>query len=254
MKDSSSPLRCAHVHGDPPGGYFCVPLVAQGEAFGLLYLECPPEPPASLADPPPKERRSDHVDIEVRQATALGERLSLALGNLRLREQLRAQSIRDALTGLFNRRYMEESLERELSRSARSGQPVAVLMLDIDHFKRFNDTFGHQGGDALLRGLGQFLSQRTRGHDVACRYGGEEFVIILSGATKEAAARRAEILREDLQYMIVEDAGKVLGKVTVSVGVAVAPDDGASAAELLHAADASLYRAKAEGRDRIVLA
>ena len=141
----------------------------------------PSRRPSSI-DPPPRERRSDHVDIEVRQATALGERLSLALGNLRLREALRTQSIRDPLTNLFNRRYMEESLERELSRSARTGQPVALLLLDIDHFKLFNDTFGHQGGDALLRTLGDFLSQRTRGQDVACRYGGEEFAIILSGA------------------------------------------------------------------------
>jgi diguanylate cyclase (GGDEF)-like protein len=254
VKSSGSPLRCAHVHGNPPGGYFCVPLVAQGDAFGVLYLEFPPEPADSLSDPPPRERRSDHVDIEVRQATALGERLSLALGNLRLREALRTQSIRDPLTNLFNRRYMEESLERELSRSARTGQPVSLLLLDIDHFKLFNDTFGHQGGDALLRTLGDFLSQRTRGQDVACRYGGEEFAIILSGAGKEPAARRAQILHDDLKHMIVEDAGRILGKVTFSTGIAAAPENGTTAAELLRAADASLYRAKAEGRDRIVVA
>ena len=207
-----------------------------------------------MADPPPQERRSEHVDIDVRQATALGERLSLALGNLRLREALRTQSIRDPLTSLFNRRYMEETLERELSRSARTGQPVALLMVDIDHFKQFNDTFGHQGGDALLRTLGDFLTHRTRGHDVACRYGGDEFAIILSGAGKEAAERRAQILHEDLKHMIVEHDGKVVGRVTFSIGIAVAPENGTSAAELLHAADASLYRAKAEGRDRIVVA
>ena len=254
LKDAGSPLRCAHLRGNAPGGYFCVPLVAQGEAFGVLYLEFPPEPAASVAaDPPPRERRSDHVDIEVRQATALGERLSLAPGNLRLREELRTQSIRDPLTNLFNRRYMEEALKRELSRSARGGEPVALLMLDIDHFKYFNDTFGHQGGDALLRTLGDFLRQRTRGQDVACRYGGEEFAIILSGANREAAARRAQILHEDLKHILVEHAGQIMGQVTFSVGIAVAPEHGTTAADLLHAADASLYRAKAEGRDRIVL-
>jgi diguanylate cyclase (GGDEF)-like protein/PAS domain S-box-containing protein len=254
VKDAGAHLRCAHVHPNPPGGYFCVPLVAQGEAFGVLYLEYPPEPPTSLVDPPPKERRSDHVDIEVRQVTALGERLSLALGNLRLREALRTQSIRDPLTNLFNRRYMEETLERELSRAARTGQPVALLMLDIDHFKRFNDTFGHQGGDALLRALGNFLIQRTRGHDVACRYGGEEFAIILAGASKEAASRRAQILHDELKHMIVENAGQIVGQVTFSTGIAVAPEHGTSAGELVRVADASLYRAKAEGRDRIVVA
>ena len=218
VKDPNSPLRCGHVRGNPPGGYICVPLAAQSETFGVLYLENPPEAAASPTDAPP-ERRSDSVDIEIRQATALGQRISLALGNLRLREALRTQSIRDPLTNLFNRRYMEESLERELSRSARSNQPVALLMLDIDHFKRFNDTFGHQGGDTLLRTLGDFLTQRTRAQDVACRYGGEEFAIILAGASKESAAQRAQILRDDLKHMVVEHANQIMGKVTFSVGV-----------------------------------
>ena len=252
VKDSDSPLRCGHVRGDPPGGYICVPLAAQSETFGVLYLEIPPEPAVSSSDAPP-ERRSEHVDVEVRQAAALGQRLSLALGNLRLREALRMQSTRDPLTNLFNRRYMEESLERELSRSARTGQPVALLMLDVDHFKQFNDTFGHQGGDALLRTLGDFLSQRTRAQDVACRYGGEEFAVILSGAGKEQAEQRAKILRDDLQHMVVELGDQTMGQITFSVGIAVAPEHGTSAAELLRAADKSLYRAKAEGRDRIVV-
>jgi diguanylate cyclase (GGDEF)-like protein/PAS domain S-box-containing protein len=251
VKDPSSPLRCGHVRGNPPGGYFCVPLTAQSETFGVLYMECSPE---TAADPAPRERRADHVDIEVRQATALGERLSLAFGNLRLREALRTQSIRDPLTNLFNRRYMEESLEREMARSARGGEPVALLLLDIDHFKNFNDTFGHQGGDTLLRTLGEFLSQRTRGQDVACRYGGEEFAIILSGASKESAQQRAQLLREDLKHMMVEHAGQIVSKITFSIGVAVAPEHGSSASELLRAADASLYRAKEQGRDRIVVA
>ena len=250
-KDAGSPLRCAHVHGKPEGGYLCVPLVAQGETFGMLYLESPTETSPERA---PRERRSDSVDIEVRQATALGERLSLAFGNLRLREALRTQSTRDPLTNLFNRRYLEESLERELSRSSRTGQPVALLMLDIDHFKLFNDTFGHQGGDALLRTLGDFLSQRTRGQDVACRYGGEEFALVLSGANKTAANQRAEILRGDLKSLIVEHAGKIVGKVTFSIGIAVAPENGTSSTELIRAADSSLYRAKSEGRDRICVA
>jgi diguanylate cyclase (GGDEF)-like protein len=149
---------------------------------------------------------------------------------------------------------MEESLERELSRSARTNQPVALLLLDIDHFKQINDTFGHQGGDALLRALGEFLIQRTRAQDVACRYGGEEFAIILSGANQETAAQRAKILRDDLKHMIVEHAGRIVGQITFSIGIAVSPEHGTSATELLRAADASLYRAKDQGRDCIVVA
>ena len=141
----------------------------------------------------------------------MGERISLALANLRLREVLRGQSIRDPLTGLFNRRFMEESLERELRRAVRGKQPVAVLMLDIDHFKRFNDTFGHQAGDALLRALGNLLKETTRGQDVVCRYGGEEFAFVLAGASLDAARKRAELLREEIKHLNVRHGGQLLG-------------------------------------------
>ena len=127
-------------------------------------------------------------------------------------------------------------------------------MIDIDHFKRFNDTFGHQAGDKLLRAFGDLLNRRTRGQDIACRYGGEEFALILSGATLDAASKRAELFREDLTRLTVEHASQVLESVTVSIGVAAAPGHGTTAEELLHAADQGLYRAKAEGRDRIVAA
>jgi diguanylate cyclase (GGDEF)-like protein len=235
-----------HVRGNPPNGYLCVPLAAQGETLGVLYLECS-APPAALR----QGQQADPFEPLTRQAAAVGERISLALANLRLREVLRGQSLRDPLTGLFNRRYMEESLERELRRAIRNDQPVALLMIDIDHFKRFNDTFGHQAGDTLLRALGDFLIKRTRGQDCPCRYGGEEFALILSGVSMEAACKRAELLREDLQQLAVEHAGQVLGAVTVSVGVAAYPGH-TTAEELLRAADQALYRAKAEGRDRVI--
>ena len=254
VKDPGSAMRCPHLLETPPGGYFCVPLASQGETIGVLYLESVVQPAPATPESGQRDRRADRVDIELRQATAVGERLSLALGNLRLREALRAQSIRDPLTNLFNRRYMEESLEREISRAVRSGVPVALLMLDIDHFKQFNDTFGHQVGDALLRALGDFLIERTRGQDVACRYGGEEFALILTGASRESAQQRAEILRSDLTRLTVDHAGQSVGKVTLSIGIAVAPEHGTGGTELLRVADASLYRAKAEGRDRVVAA
>ena len=249
VKDSTSSLRCAHVKGFPTDGYLCVPLAAQGETLGVLYLECPPasSAPSSGAVPDP-------MAVLERQATAVGERLSLALANLRLREALKRQSIRDPLTGLFNRRFMEESLEREMGRAARGNEPVALVMLDIDHFKRFNDTFGHQAGDTLLRALGDFLKQRTRGQDVACRYGGEEFVFILAGASIDATLKRAEILREELKQLQVQHAGQVLGSITLSIGIAAFPTHGSHAETLLKAADEALYRAKKEGRDRIVVA
>lgn len=169
------------------------------------------------------------------------------------REELRAQAIRDPLTGLFNRRYMEESLGRELHRALRNQQPLGVLMLDLDHFKRFNDAAGHPAGDALLKELGALLQHRTRKEDIACRYGGEEFTVILPGMAVEMARRRAEELREGMKGAEVQHRGQSLGPVTLSVGVAAAPDHGATTEEILQAADEALYQAKAEGRDRVVV-
>ena len=171
--------------------------------------------------------------------------------NLRLREALRLQSTRDTLTGLFNRRYMEETLERELKRAARNKESVSVLMFDIDHFKKFNDTFGHQAGDTLLREFGEFLMHKIRGHDIACRYGGEEFAVILPGASFENGLKRADALRAGVKELVVQHAGQVLGMVTVSIGVSAFPGRGNSD-DLLRAADEALYRAKAGGRDSVV--
>jgi diguanylate cyclase (GGDEF)-like protein/PAS domain S-box-containing protein len=247
VRDPVSPLRCRHVCAFPDAGYLCVPLAAQGETLGVLYVECAPRLDH------PREGEIDSMARLRRQAGPAGERISLALANLRLRAVLRGQSIRDPLTGLFNRRYMEESLEREISRATRNKESVAFLMFDIDHFKRFNDTFGHQAGDALMRACGTFLGQHTRGQDVACRYGGEEFALILSGASVDDAVGRAELLRRDLTQLVVEHGGQVLGRVTFSIGIAVFPDHGATAEELVRVADAALYRAKVDGRDRVAV-
>jgi diguanylate cyclase (GGDEF)-like protein len=127
-------------------------------------------------------------------------------------------------------------------------------MIDIDHFKQFNDTFGHQAGDTLLREFGTFLRQRTRGQDVACRFGGEEFVIILTASSLDGASQRAELLREELKQLVVQHVGQVLGALSISIGVSAFPNHGSSAEELLNAADRALYRAKSEGRDKVVLA
>jgi diguanylate cyclase (GGDEF)-like protein len=148
---------------------------------------------------------------------------------------------------------MEESLEREFSRAKRSGGYLAIVMMDLDHFKRFNDTFGHQAGDTLLRVLGDLLKRSTRGQDIACRYGGEEFALVLTDTNLDGVLKRAEILRQQVKQMSVEYAGQLLGTVSVSIGVAVYPEHGNSSPEVLRASDQALYRAKREGRDRVCL-
>ena len=241
--------RCAHVTASSISGYLCIPLVAQGEALGILHLRTVNQESAAHRNP-----SLLFTDSGKRLATALAEQIALALANLRLRETLREQSIRDPLTGLFNRRYLEESLEREIRRATRSQRSLSVLMIDLDHFKRFNDTFGHDAGDALLRELGQLLQSNVRGSDIACRYGGEEFSLIMPDATLSTAQERAEHIRKSAKSLDLKHAGQALGAVTLSVGVAAFPEHGDTPFLLTRAADQALYRAKAAGRDRVMLA
>ena len=168
--------------------------------------------------------------------------------------RLRKLSVRDPLTGLFNRRYLEATLERELARAARKRLPLGVIMLDIDHFKRFNDLSGHAAGDAILQGVAGLLFASIRDSDIACRYGGEEFTIILPEASRDATRQRAEKICADARLLRIDYAGQTLERVTLSVGVAVFPDFGPAAAAVMAAADAALYRAKREGRDRVAVA
>lgn len=242
LLDAISGFSCKHVHWPdqeaPQAAYLCVPLVAQGDTIGVLTLD---------GDAAPDEN-------ERRLAIAIGEQLSLALANLRLQETLRTQSIRDPLTGLFNRRYLEASLEHELLRAQRRALPLSVLMLDMDHFKRFNDAYGHEAGDALLRQFAELLSRVIRREDIACRYGGEEFTLILPEAGPAQAFARAEQIRTAVAEMAVEYREQRLGQITLSIGAASFPDDGAASKELLRRADTALYRAKSEGRNRTVAA
>ena len=182
------------------------------------------------------------------------EQVGLSVANIRLRDALRNQSIRDPLTGLYNRRYLEETMERETRRAVRSSQGLGVLMLDLDHFKKFNDTYGHEAGDLVLRETAGFLLKSVRAEDIVCRFGGEEFVVILPLAELKITQARAERIRSRLRELSVVHQGQSLGVITVSVGVAELPQHGATAKELLEAADAALYRAKKEGRDRVAVA
>lgn len=239
-------LRCAHVEpgaadasaGANDSASACIPLIAQGEQRGFVYLSA--------------EDARFPGDLQLIEAAA--EQLAMALSNLELRERLRIQSIREPTTGLYNRRYLEESLGRELSRCERRQLPVALMMLDLDRFKLFNDTHGHAGGDALLAAFGTLLRELSRPEDIACRYGGEEFTLILPEASPATARARAETIRAAVQAMRVEHLGSELPEVTVSIGVASFPAQGATPDALLRAADKALYRAKREGRNRVEVA
>jgi diguanylate cyclase (GGDEF)-like protein/PAS domain S-box-containing protein len=167
---------------------------------------------------------------------------------------LREQSIRDHLTGLFNRRYMEETLERELLRASRKRLSLGIIMLDVDEFKKFNDTAGHAAGDAVLREVGKLLFKYVRGEDIACRYGGDEFIVILPDASRDVAWKRAELIFEHSKQFHLQFEEQTLEGVTLSMGVAAFPEDGSTSAAILKAADDALYHAKHEGRGRIVTA
>ena len=170
----------------------------------------------------------------------------------RLEEALREQTIRDPLTGLFNRRYLDETLPRELHRRQRRGEPLAVAMLDVDHFKCFNDNYGHKAGDAVLRAIGELLKHLLRADDVACRYGGEELTVILPGATPDDAQVKLNTVRRAIMAMRVLYQGETLPAITVSVGVAAAGEQETDGAALLGRADAALYLAKEQGRNRVI--
>ncbi|MCB1560630.1 MAG: sensor domain-containing diguanylate cyclase, partial [Xanthomonadales bacterium] len=248
VDDRDGDTHCAHAPRNParPAVTVCVPITAHGETMGFVYLSRAVT--EADRDTPLEERPPSRREI----AGALVEQLALALSNLKLQDTLRTQSIRDPLTGLFNRRYLEESLLRELSRCERRGRPLSLLMLDLDRFKRFNDQHGHDGGDAVLMRFAHTLSSNSRHEDIACRFGGEEFTLILPETSAVDAIRRAESIRQLIAEMTVTHDGSTLPAVTVSIGVSTFPDDGADTAALLRAADAALYRAKQQGRNRVV--
>lgn len=244
VESSEADLICGHLTQKPPHGYVCLPINAQGELLGLLHIE--------WGGPAPDQSRqawAGRVESKRRLASTVTEQFGLALANLKLREMLRHQSIRDQLTGLYNRRHMEETLTREIHRARRKHKSLGIIMIDVDHFKRFNDTYGHEDGDVVLRELGSLLKTHTRQEDVACRYGGEEFLLIMPDAELQIAQERAEQLRNRVKTQL-----KVREQtVTISVGVSVFPEHGAKAEMVVNHADTALYRAKKNGRDQVVV-
>ncbi|MFZ7127210.1 MAG: diguanylate cyclase [Desulfobacterales bacterium] len=247
LRPEIDPL-CRH-HLEPPRfGCLCAPMHSQGEVLGVLHLcvgeECQED----------TFEAENAFEAKKMLVVSIAERYSPSLTSLRLRETLRIQSIRDPLTGLYNRRHMEGSLVREERRAKRRGTPLGIIVIDVDHFKAFNDRNGHDAGDQLLRELGVFLLECTRGEDIACRYGGEEFTIILPEASLENTFSRAEEMRTGVKDRLRIRRDGREEQITISLGVAVFPEHGNSAREALKSADRALYEAKAAGRDRVAVA
>lgn len=241
-KPGQSEVHCHHFLGAPPENYICIPLAAQGETLGILYIECPTSLIAVDT-----ERNLENLQL-------LAETAAMSIAGLNLRSRLEHQSIRDGLTDLFNRHFMEISLDREVRRAARNHTELSVLMLDVDHFKQFNDTYGHEAGDLILRGVGDIFRRSVRSEDIICRYGGEEFIVILPDTGQEAAMERAETIRSEVSRMRMRFHGDALREVTISIGVAVYPLSGETLEELLRASDRALYAAKHAGRNQVVAA
>lgn len=232
-------LYCAHFRPDPGLLNLCHPLVVQGETLGLISVR-------AQAD------IGDAAWLRIRQlSVTLGEALKLALSNIRLREALREQATRDPLTGLFNRRYLDETLPRELHACLRDDQPLALAMLDIDHFKQYNDTWGHEAGDLVLIEVSRILREHLRVSDIACRYGGEELVAVMPRAELHEARERISRIANLVRNVELHIHDRPLPAVTFSAGIALAPRQGETADILLRAADQALYAAKQAGRDRV---
>ena len=237
-------ISCQHLTTSRKTEALCVPMVAQGNTIGVLLLEF-----QSAAESRYEFGNETFRDSHQRLAISAASQIALSLASLQLRETLREQSIRDPLTRLFNRRFLEESFERELQLAGRKKQSIAVLFLDLDHFKRFNDTFGHDAGDLVLQSLADLFRNFFRVTDICCRYGGEEFAIILPESTSYDAAVRANALRLEVKRLRLHYKKQPLGQLTLSVGIAAFPEHASTSEELLNIADQCLYTSKARGRD-----
>ena len=241
IEAGSRSVRCKHIVDKENGAYFCLPMSVVGETLGLVTLKHP----ISDASWPLGNWRQ--------LALSFAESIKMSISNLKLREALREQAIRDPLTGLYNRRYLENVLPRELNRSVRTQRPLSIVMVDIDYFKRFNDTYGHKAGDLVLQAVASNMQDFLRSSDLACRYGGEEFVLLLTEMDGETAARRVERLLERVALITLEIEGLGLPTITFSAGVASCPQHALQQEQLLGLADAAMYAAKNSGRNRVML-
>ncbi|MBI9050459.1 MAG: diguanylate cyclase [Anaerolineaceae bacterium] len=243
MIGNKNTLLCNHItQTDERDGFIqniCIPLIAQGDTLGSIYLQLQP---------------GQDIEHWKQLGVSLAERAALDFANQRLRYKLHQQSIRDPLTGLFNRRYMEETLHREIRRAVRHGSLLSIAMIDVDHFKLFNDKFGHEIGDQVLKEMSLYLQHNLRVEDVVCRFGGEEFIVILPDASLEDTERRALQWKETIKKIHVGHYDQAMDSITISVGVATFPKHGDSVDTLLRAVDDALYAAKDAGRDSVKIA
>lgn len=229
-------VSCAHLR-EKHTDYICLPLIANSEILGVLHL-------SGLS--------GNVTEAGIPWAAeSIAERTAIAIAAIRRGERLQIRATRDGLTGIYNRRFMEEALTIEQSRAERRGSSIGLMMVDVDHFKRFNDTFGHEAGDAVLRGIGRLLRRTMREGDMPCRYGGEEFAIILPGADLAQTRQRAEAIRTAIEHWKPQNEGHSFSQVTVSIGIAALPLNGKSWQAALKVADEALYSAKHGGRNQV---
>jgi diguanylate cyclase (GGDEF)-like protein/PAS domain S-box-containing protein len=240
VEDTRVGLLCKHLPSPPPEGYLCVPMMAQSETVGIMYLSLPP----GVQMPETRQRL----------AMAMAEQVAMGLSNLRLHEKLRNQSIRDHLTGLFNRSFLEESLELELRRAVRSQVPLSVIILELDNFQSVVESYGLDLGDSILRRAAMMLQANVRKGDVACRFSNQTFVILLPNSGFPIGRQRAETLRNLTRTLEVKFQGTQVGNISASFGLAVFPSHGQTGENLLRSAEAALTRAKSSGGDCIVVA
>ena len=235
---STPGMYCKHVNTN--AAYkptLCLPMIAKGETLGMLYLRFNTDEPIS--------------QLMQELSETVAQNIAMSFANLKLQEKLRHQSQRDPLTRLYNRRFLQESLEKEIDRAYRQQQFIGIIMIDIDHFKKFNDTYGHAVGDLVLKEVGNYLLKQIRPYDLACRYGGEELVIVMPNAAIGNTIIRAEEIRKGVKELELNYGEQQIESISVSVGVSCFPDDGTTVDSLIQSADKALYLAKQEGRDRV---
>ena len=245
VEDMKTSPICPHLKQSLSNAYVCLPLIGKGELFGLLHL-------GTKRSAQKDDRQWDIAELK-EIAVIFAEYLSLSIANIKLSEKLTSQSIRDPLTRLYNRRYMDEIIQHEILRAARQQTGIGVVMVDIDHFKQINDTYGHETGDEYLMELADFFRLKIRGSDFIFRYGGEEFILMLPESSVEDTYKYAELLRKEIKNMKIHFRGQRLPSITLSFGIAAYPDHGLDTIELIRVADKALYRAKEEGRDRVII-
>ncbi len=245
VEEPANAILCHHIIEHPTQGYVCAPAIAQGEMIGFLCV--------TLGDNRDDKRAWTSVESRTRLISLAADNLAMALVSLKLREALRNRSLHDPMTQLFNRRYLDETLAHELATCQRAHTPLGVIMIDIDHFKIYNDTYGHDAGDFVLTEIAEIMRSKLRDGDIACRYGGEELVMVILGAGKAITGERAEAVRAAIEKHPFTYKGQPLASVTASLGVAACPEDGHSTHVLLKAADVALYHAKESGRNKVVI-